>query len=106
MTADTVPGIGTGPRNERDSWIDWADGLPRLRSHAIAAYVVRVTADNLRMDRVRCDGCACYVPPRTGTGRGSCAYEGPSFAAIADWTAWLLVDADHACNAWTPKAGQ
>jgi hypothetical protein len=117
VSAPTVPGTGAG-------------------AHTFAAYVVRVTADNVRMDRVRCDECEHYTPPdeydttiswsdaaanditETPDKHGRCAPgasahgqpiapDSPMYAHDYErYRAALRVRPDHACNAWTPKAGQ
>lgn len=64
------------------------------------------TAERLKLARAelaalkarRCDGCVHY---------GRCdlvaRLDAPAMELDADESAELLVDADHACNAWTPK---
>lgn len=93
--------------------------MSAAQAHTLAAYVVRVTTDNVRMDRVRCDGCAHYAS-RTGTRYDLAMYDGYGFCMASQTGGFnqgnspptyatsgsLLVRADHACNAWTPKAGQ
>ena len=111
----TEPGNGTG-------------------AHTLAAYVVRVTADCVRMDRVRCDECYWYTPPdkydttislddegdlsETPDKHGRCVLgasedgrpltpDSPMYAHDSErYHAALRVLPDHACNAWQPKAGQ
>ena len=111
----TEPGNGTG-------------------AHTLAAYVVRVTADNVRMDRVHCDGCYWWSPPMsydehftfsddgelicTPDKHGRCALgasedgqpltpDAPMYAADSEIrSATMRVLPDHACNAWTPRAGR
>ena len=46
----------------------------------------------------RCDGC-CWWKPATGECVEPNVYAGTGYCSI-------YTPADHACNAWTPKAGQ
>lgn len=102
--------------------MNWADYALDLEERLDAANRGRqaLATELAALKARRCAGCAWYWPCGPFTSTGVCALSGGDAAGPSqpdqphwaradcndDYSSWLLVNADHACNAWTPKAGQ